>query len=138
MCDRIKESFDKMTISGMYFTGDAMQRKREITQRNNIDGWRIMKKELNISDTRLQVPRSNPKVSENRHLVNAVLSYHNDFIIHPSCSLLINEMQYTEADEEGSIIKKNRNNENERADCLDGLRYSINTWLSDFIERIRR
>lgn len=138
MCDVIKGSFDKITISSMYFTGDAMQRKREITQRNNIDAWRIMTQELGISQTRLQVPRSNPRVSENRHLVNAVLSLHPDYKIHPSCSLLINEYQYTESTEEGDIVKKNRNNEAERADAIDAERYALNAWLSDFIERNRR
>jgi hypothetical protein len=115
------------------FTGDAMQRKREITQRNNIDAWRIIDQQLNLG-RRLLVPKSNPSVKENRHLVNAVLAFHPDIIINPECKKLIYDMQFVEADADGDIIKKNRNKEEQRADALDCFRYDINTHLRNFIE----
>jgi PBSX family phage terminase large subunit len=133
MIDLIKGTFDLRALSMCLFTGDAMQRKREITQRNNIDAWRIIDQQLNLG-RRLLVPKSNPSVKENRHLVNAVLAFHPDIIINPECKKLIYDMQFVEADADGDIIKKNRNKEEQRADALDCFRYDINTHLRNFIE----
>jgi hypothetical protein len=49
--------------------------------------------------------------------------------------LLINEIQFTEADEEGGINKKSRAKESQRADALDCGRYAFSTWLPDFVDR---
>jgi len=86
---------------------------------------------------RLQVPRANPSVKENRHLVNAILAFHPDVKINPKCKKLIYDMQFVEADPEGNIIKKARNNEAQRADALDAWRYKCNTFLHDFFERYK-
>lgn len=133
MIELIKGTFDLKALSMCLFTGDAMQRKREITQRNNIDAWRIIDQQLNLG-RRLLVPKANPSVKENRHLVNAVLAFHPDIVIHPDCKKLIYDLEFVEADSEGDIIKKNRNKEEQRADALDCFRYDINTHLRNFIE----
>lgn len=139
MAQALKDFFPKDILASAVFTGDAMQRKREITQRDNIDGWRILAKELNITSARLQVPRANPSVKENRHLVNSILALHPDYKINPvQCPLLVNEMQFTEADEEGDIIKKTRAKETQRADALDSERYAQNSWMPDFIDNPRK
>lgn len=136
MLDLITGTFDLKAISRCFFTGDAMQRKREITQQNNIDAWRIIDTRLRLG-TRLMVPRANPSVSDNRHLVNAICAFHPDFKINPVCSKLIYDMQFVEATPEGDIIKKNRNKEEQRADALDTFRYQCNTHLRDFYEKYR-
>lgn len=138
MCERIKSKFTTFQLSRALFTGDAMQRKREITQKENIDAWSIIKRELKISTSRLKVPKSNPKVSENRHLCNFILSIHKDFKIDPKCQRLINDAQMVEADESGDIKKKNRNKEEQRADHLDAMRYLLNSFMYDFIERTNK
>lgn len=133
MCDRIENMFGLRVISNALFTGDATQRKREITQRNNIDAWRMIDARFRLG-RRLMVPRANPSVKENRHLVNAILAFHPDVKINPKCKKLIYDMQLVEADENGNMIKKNRNNEAQRADALDEWRYTCNTFLRDFID----
>lgn len=140
MAQAIKDYFPRETLTSLIITGDAMQKKREITQVNNLDGWKIICKELGIStsSSRFQVPKSNPSVKNNRFLVGAVHSIHPDYKIHPDCTLLINEMQFTEADEEGDIIKTSRKNENQRADALDTERYAINSWMFDFIDHPKK
>jgi len=135
MADRIKSMFTLAQLAVALFTGDAMQRKREITQRNNIDAWTILKRELKISEKRLKVPRSNPRVSENRHLVNSILAIHPDIKIGNKCERLLLDCELVETDEEGNLLKKNRSKETQRADHLDAFRYMMNTFMFDFMER---
>lgn len=132
MIDIIKNTFDIRAIATCTFTGDAMQRKREITQRNNIDAWVMIQNELRLGN-RLKVPRANPSVKENRHLLNAILAFHGDFIINPDCRKLLYDLEFVEADEEGNIMKKDRNKEEQRADALDCVRYLVNTHLREFL-----
>jgi len=136
MCDMIENTYGIRVVSNAIFTGDAMQRKREITQRNNIDAWRMIDARFNLG-RRLQVPRANPSVKENRHLVNAILAFHPDVKMNPKCKKLIYDMQFVEADAEGNMVKASRNKEAQRADALDAWRYKCNTFLYDFFERYR-
>ncbi len=136
MCDMIENTYGMRVVSNAIFTGDAMQRKREITQRNNIDAWRMIDAKFNLG-RRLQVPRANPSVKENRHLVNAILAFHPDVKMNPKCKKLIYDMQFVEADAEGNMVKASRNKEAQRADALDAWRYKCNTFLYDFFERYR-
>ena len=132
LCDRIEGSFKPHTLASSLFTGDATGRKRDVISMNNVDAWTIIDKRFNLR-RRLQVPRSNPIVKENRHLMNALFAMHPDIKINPDCKLTINEIQYTEASPEGDILKKDRNKLEQRADALDTVRYAANTWLRDFI-----
>jgi phage terminase large subunit len=133
MLDLITNTFNLKTLSHCDFTGDAMARKREITQRNNIDAWRIIDNRLRLG-RRLMLPRANPSVRDNRHLLNAILAFHPDLKIHPTCTKLIYDMQYVQADEQGNIIKTNRANLQQRADALDTFRYLCNTHLYKFLD----
>ena len=136
MCDLLENTYGLRAISNAYFTGDAMQRKREIVQRDNQDAWRQIDMRFRLG-RRLQVPKANPSVKENRHLVNALFAFHPDLIIHPSCKHLIYDCQFVEATVEGDIVKDNRKNDAQRADALDGFRYMANTWYYDFYEKYK-
>ncbi len=136
MCDLMENTFGRVALANAIFTGDAMQRKREITQRDNLDAWRIIDRRFNLGK-RLKVPRANPSVKENRFLMNTLLSFHPDFKFNPEMKLSIFQMQFTEVDEEGDLIKKNRGDEKQRADALDGIRYMCNTFLHDYLDRYK-
>lgn len=136
MCDLLESTFGIQVMSNSLFTGDAMQRKREITQRNNIDAWRIIDNRFRLG-RRLMVPRGNPSVKENRHLLNSIHAFHADFRIDPSCKKLVYDCQFAEANEDGDLVKKDRNKEAQRLDALDCHRYMCNTFLHDFLERYR-
>lgn len=140
MAERIKRDFEPYpeTLYNAYFTGDASGRKRDTVARDNIHNWHILQTELKISDRRLNVPRANPGIADNKSLVNLVLATHPDFIFHPSMSTTINELQFTEATPEGDIMKGNRENQNQRADGMDGVRYFINTYMMDYKEKLKR
>jgi len=136
MCDRLIDIFGPRVMANCLVTGDATSRKREVTQKENINAWRIMDTQLRLGK-RLMVPASNPKVKESRHLVNAIMAYHSDFKISPDCSKLIYDCQFVEVDSEGDIIKKDRNKEAQRSDALDCLRYLYQTFMPTFIDQYK-
>lgn len=137
MCELVKETFPPQAIDRMLLAGDHTSNKREITHRENLSAWKIIIKELNISPKRVQV-RANPRqaqIKDNRMVVNAALARHPDLRFDPSMSITINEMMYTEADEDGKLLKKNRDKEEQRADGLDCVRYTFWTWLYDYLDK---
>ena len=136
MCDLMENTFGKVALANALFTGDAMQRKREITQRDNIDAWRIIDRRFNLGK-RLKVPRANPSVRDNRFLLNTLCSFHPDMKLNPEMKLSIFQLQYTEVDEEGDLIKKNRSDLKQRADALDAIRYDCNVFLHDYLDRYK-
>jgi hypothetical protein len=136
MCDKLEMIFGQQVMAKCLFTGDAMQRKREIVHRDNLDAWRMIEARFNAG-RRMRVPSANPRVSDNRHLVNAVMAYHPDFKINPHCTKLIYDCQFVEADNEGGIVKKDRNKQEQRSDAMDTMRYLLNTFLRDFYERYK-
>lgn len=138
MAEKIASMFPPEVLYNAYFTGDASARSRNTVSRDNIHNWTVLQEKLKISDTRLQVPRANPRINDSKTLVNLVLALHPDIKFHPSMSTTINELQFTEADEDGGIMKANRENPDQRADFLDTVRYSLSTWLSDYYKLIRK
>lgn len=118
MCDKLEMIYGAQVMATCLFTGDAMQRKREIVHRDNLDAWRMIEARFNAG-RRMRVPSANPKVSDNRHLINAVMAYHPDMKINPACTKLIYDCQFVEADAEGGIIKKDRNKQEQRSDAMD-------------------
>lgn len=137
MCDLMEATFGRAAMANCFFTGDATQRKREITQRNNLDAWKIINNRFNLGSKRLRVPRANPSVKDNRILLNALCAFHPDFIFNPQMKLTIFQMQATEVDEDGQLIKHNRGDEKQRADALDDVRYDCNVFLHDYLDRYK-
>ena len=46
MLELLRTTFPLQTLASAVFTGDAMQRKREITQQNNMDAWTMIDDQL--------------------------------------------------------------------------------------------
>ena len=136
MCDRLMNQYGMKVMSQCYFTGDATSRKREIVTRNNVSAWSYIDTKFGLGQ-RLLLPRANPFVSDNRHLISAVLAFHPDLQINPQCKKLIFDMQFVEADENGDIVKKNRDNEAQRCDAGDEFRYLCNIKLANFFEQYK-
>lgn len=136
MIDVIKGSYSPLQLSKCLWTGDATSQKRTVEQtvRNgeHLTSWKLINDAFKLGG-RLQVPRANPPVKETRDLVNLILALHPDIKFDESMSLTINELLYTEVDDEGDIKKKNREKEEQRADFIDCVRYALFTWCSDFI-----
>lgn len=136
MCDRLLDTFGVGVMANCIFTGDATSRKKEVTQRNNIDAWTIINSRFKLGQ-RLKLPRANPRVAETRHLLNTILAFHPDVQFNPEMKRTIFELQYSEVDEEGEPVKKNRNDEKQRMDALDDVRYMVNSFLRSYLDRYK-
>jgi hypothetical protein len=122
----IKGNYTQLQLSKAIFTGDATQRKRTVEQSvrgtENLHAWAMLDEAFKLGK-RLRVPRANPKVASTQDICNFALSLHPDIKINNKCNLLINEMQFTECDADGNILKKDRNKLEQRADAIDAYRY---------------
>lgn len=136
MAQQIKATFPPVVLLNALFTGDATGQNRNISQRDAVSNWRLLQRLLNISDSRLRLPRANPSVSGSRNLINMIFATHPDLVFNPLMSLTINELLYTEADEEGNILKKDRSKMEQRADALDCVRYLLLNFYSDWDKRL--
>lgn len=136
MCDMLENTYGIKVMANAIFTGDAMQRKREIVHRDNINAWLMIDERFRLGK-RLKVPKANPSVKENRHLVNIIMAFHPDLIINPKCKKLIYDMQFVESDADGNIVKKDRNKQEQRSDSLDQFRYVCASFLADFYEKYK-
>lgn len=140
MIELLKGTYTPQQLSQALFTGDATQRKSSVEQTirsgQNIHAWRQIDEAFRLGK-RLQTPRANPIVKESRNFCNTVYSLHPDIRFNPSMKNTVNELLFTEADEEGNILKKDRNKMEQRADYLDASRYALHTWLGDFVENLK-
>ncbi len=122
MCDRINASYPDVI---WMVTGDATGQSRNAMVADNMNYFMIIQQQLQITDQQLQVPSINPRIEENRLLVNAVLKNWT-VEMHPElCAPLIYDCQYVEVDGKGAIIK-DRSSSEKFADFLDNFRYLIN------------
>lgn len=113
-------------------TGDAAGNSRSLNTPDNASNFLLLKRGLKLRDGQLKV-YGNPTHSNSRSDVNWIL--HNASVkINPkTCPNLCRDMRFVECDSFGEIIKRNRNDPNQRADHLDCFRYAINTWCTKYI-----
>lgn len=139
MIELLRGTYTPAQLANALFTGDATQRKSSVEQtirgNENIHAWKQIDEAFRLGK-RLHTPRANPNVKGSRNFCNTILSLHPDVIFNESMKNTINEMRFTEADEEGNILKKDRNKLEQRADYLDAGRYGLHTWMPDFVENI--
>ena len=137
----IKGTFTPSQLAKAVFTGDATQRKRTVEQQirgtENLHAWAMLDEAFRLGK-RLRVPRANPAVKSTQDICNFALSLHPDIKINTDCNLLINEMQFTECDTDGSILKKDRNKLEQRADAIDAYRYLTMYVMPDIAQSPRK
>lgn len=133
MADYIKgEYFQFLPYAKM--TGDAMGNNRDITQRDNASLYKQLLSRLNMRPQQLQV-KSNPTHKNSRADCNFFIS-NFDFKVNPKCKGLLNDIRSVEVDAFGQILKRDRNDPNQRADFLDaGLRYPVHNFAQKAIQR---
>jgi len=140
MIELLKGTYTPNQLANALFTGDATQRKASVDQtirgNENIHAWKQIDEAFKLGK-RLHTPRSNPNVKASRNFCNTIYSLHPDVVFNEGMKNTINELRFTEADEEGNILKKDRNKLEQRADYLDASRYGLHTWLNDFVENTK-
>lgn len=125
ICGAIKAKYPRAYYN---ITGDASGIARHVSTKGNINNYTIILDELNIPESQLFIPRSNPPISESRTLCNALLS-NFDLKIHPRCEHLLEDLAFTQVDQFGAIDKRNPM----RTHLLDTFRYYCNTWFGDYL-----
>jgi phage terminase large subunit len=131
LCERIVTDFSDALL---IVTGDATGNNTSAMVRDSINYYKIIIQLLNISRNQVKVPTVNPRIEQNRTLLNSVLQRGN-VIISPDCKGLIFDLKYVQVDDVGKIIK-DRSTEAAKADLLDCGRYLINLTHKDFIKQI--
>lgn len=118
VCDRIKATYP----GRMYLcTGDASGANSQGTARGKTSYWRIVKQQLQLTDSQIRIRRQNLGLAESRGLCNAALSTRK-ILIHPRCEELIRDATYAKVDEFGVLVKDRDKNKN---DFLDTFRYML-------------
>lgn len=119
------------------YTGDRSGAARRIQMKSTASLWDDFLSVMPARESQLKLPH-NPTHKDSREQTNYVLYHHPEFVIDPSCTGVIYDMENVEVDSDLSIIKSDRSKSAQRADFLDDVRYAINTYLSGWIETHRR
>lgn len=136
LSNRIK-SIVGSSISSLYLSGDAMGNNRTIGNIDNKSLFQRLIEELKINSRQLRIV-PNPGHSTSREDVNYFLQHYPDFKIGEHCTGTRRDMRVVQIDLYGSIIKRNRKDEAQRADFIDNVRYLVNTFFKQEIEFHRK
>lgn len=131
MCDYINVHYPRATFT---VTGDATGKSSSALVKDNSNYYTVIKSKLNLSITQLKVPGVNPPLDENRVLVNAIFYRYPIKLHRTKMKDLIWDIKNVRVDAEGMIIKENRKDPTQQADCLDTCRYFLNTFFGWFLK----
>lgn len=131
LCDYINLSYPGCLF---IITGDATGRNTTALVQDGINYYTVIKSKLNLSLGQIKVPTVNPRVKDNRVLVNAVFSLCNITLDPVKCKGLIYDLENVSVNDLGEIDKGDRSNPKKRADHLDGARYYWNTFHKDILK----
>lgn len=121
-------------LSNCILTGDSLGKRGDISQRDNASHYEQLRTGLSLTSKQLWLP-NNPTHENSRADMNYVLCHFPDYKINPlTCPNLCRDMKNVQCDAFGEIIKRNRNDLNQRADYFDTERYGINTFLRKWID----
>lgn len=125
LCDYINAKYGG---SMFLVTGDATGKARSALVNDNSNYYTVIKNKLQLTWNQIKVPSVNPRVEENRVLVNSVL--HNlDVKFDPvNCAGIIFDLEYAAVLPDGSLDKTNRDDPTKQLDALDCFRYYLNAF----------
>ena len=99
------------------YTGDFNGSVRRIQSRSTASMWDDLLSELGARESQLDL-EPNPTHKQSREDFNYFL-HHGEFVVDPSCTGLIYDLQRVQVDTDGKIIKADRSQSSQRADLLD-------------------
>lgn len=132
LCNYIKSIY-----SGALFivTGDSTGRNTTALVKDNLNFYKVIKAELSLLDTQIQIPGVNPPLADNQVLVNSLLSNYNIIIDKDKAKHLIFDLKNVKTMPDGTIEKRNREDPTQQADALDTFRYYCNKFHGNFLKR---
>ena len=118
LCDVIKASYP-----GCMFvvTGDASGTSRSAMVRDGLNYYNIIKQELKLLKSQFKVPKTNPKLVDNRVLVNAVFKTMEVEMSENKAKALIDDCKYCEVDENNRLIKDRSTSTRRRMRWIRGV-----------------
>jgi hypothetical protein len=119
------------------YTGDRSGANRRLQARSTASMWDDFLAVMGARERQLKLP-ANPSHRQSREDTNYVLHHHPEFVIDPSCTGVIFDLENVEVDADMSIVKGDRSQAAQRADYLDDVRYLVNTYLKNWIDLHRR
>ena len=131
MCDYIRAKYGNCLL---LVTGDATGKNSSALAQDNINFYTVIKAKLNLSNGQLKVSSFNPKMSENRVLVNSVLHNKNCLFDKNNCKHLIFDFENVRVLPDGSVDKTDRTDPTKQADALDTFRYYCNTFHKSILK----
>lgn len=132
VCEEIKKKYP-MWLYNTDITGDATGRNRSALTRGNLNHYRIIKEELELSDRNILVGKTNPALKDSRVLCNSVLQKANH-VITKNCTRTINDLFSANVDADGMLVK----NAQIGLHLFDGWRYLIHAIYPDWIRNPRK
>jgi len=130
MCKHIKAIYPNYIYM---VTGDASGQSMSAMVQDNLNYYRIIIKELNISNAQVKVPTVNPRLEDNQVLVNSLLSNYKIEIHEAKAKALIYDLSNVKMLADGTIQKTERTDPKQQADALDTFRYFCNQFLRQLI-----
>lgn len=124
LCEYIRANYGNKNFT---VTGDASGNNRSALTRDNMTYYHIIKNELGLSWTQIKVPTANPRIEDNRVLVNAVLHRHNVTLDKVKCQKLLHDFENVRVLPNGDVDKLTDKSLTHALDCF---RYLCNTFLS--------
>ena len=137
LCKLLKDGYGYW-LPACQVTGDSSGNAGQINMEEQRSNFESVQLGLGLQKSQIIVP-NNPRHVTNRNDVNHFLQFFPDFKINPkTCPETCWDMRAVQCDNRGTIIKANRNDKNQRADFMDTVRYSINTFQKVWIENDRK
>lgn len=114
--------------NNIFITGDASGKNRQSNVRGGLNSYHTIQDVFKLSDYAFHLPKANNEVKGTRELVQKAF-YRDLILINESCTNLINDLLYVEADMYGKMVKKTTGTGKELSHFMDNLGYSIaNYW----------
>lgn len=129
LCELLASKFENCIL---LVTGDASGKAQTAITRDTTNYYTVIKQVINPA--KFNVPTSNPKLEQNQVLVNAILENKKVVMDVDKASDLIFDCKFVAVDNEGKIIKTDRNDPTQQADPLDTFRYYLNAFHRSFIK----
>jgi hypothetical protein len=127
MADAIKARIPDNKKGLLKITGDKLGGNGQIALRDHFSNYKQLQQLIGLSESQFYLP-ANPTHESSRTDCNMAL-IQKDVKISNRCINLIADCKLVEVNNEGAIVKKNRDKMEQRSDFLDCFRYFINTFV---------
>lgn len=117
-------------------TGDASGSNSSALVKDNANYYTVIKEMLELNYLMLRVPASNPRLEQNRMLINAVLSQYPVILHEIDAAHLVTDFEQVKQLPSGGIDKTDRKKSEQQADALDTWRYFCNIEMKPYVHYV--